>query len=492
MRLFPENTSAMRRLFILVIVTIASYAIILSVSLYSMRKIAKDSSYLYRFQVMSIMDIASVYPDASALKTALLQNDQVSEWRAREFREWDEALRHLRRFQKRYTEQWETANGTNPDAARFRQDLIDNGQIYLLEDESAALREFSRAMSVLSESAPNNANYHVISSNVIALQKSLVALMSVNSKFASADFLILSERARQFRMFAITVSLLAMLVAILLCISVQRAIVPRVNRLVEKVRRFQETGVNEKFVDPGDDEIAVLANAIDAGFCAIENREKDRERFLAIAAHELKTPITSIYGFSSYLSKHSDDVEQRERAIEVINRQSWRLSRLVEDLFLAVKARSGQLRFRPESVELSSLVKKAAQEVEPFVLKQLIQVNAPHKVFVLGDETLLSHALWAFLSQASTLSGGTEPLLVTVERRGTFAFIVVTLPETNLTTESLQVLFSPFHSVEFEGQTSPRASMGLYLCKEIVKLHNGHLNAFVDGGEAFLQMELPA
>lgn len=492
LQILPKNISATRRLRVLIIVTVSSFLIIVCAGLYAMSQIAKDSSFLYRFQVAGLMDISVLFPHASSLKTTLLKHDRVSEWQTAEFREWDESLRYLKRFKRRYEEQWGTVHGTNPDAVRFRRDLVQSGQAYLMDDEARALREFSRAMSVLVETTPSNENYDVATANVLALQNALIALMNINSKYVAAEYLLLSDRAKNFRIFGVTVSVLAMIVTILLAIGVQQAIVPRLGRLVDKVRLFQKTGANEKWVDKGDDEIAVLANAVDAGFSAIENREKDRERFLAIAAHELKTPITSIYGYSSYLSSHPDDLEQRERAIEVINRQSWRLSRLIEDLFLAVKAHTGQLPFRPQSVELAQLVKKAAHEVEPFVLNQRIEIDAPNRVFVLGDDTLLSHALWSFLSQASTLSGGMEPLNVVVERRGIFAFIVISLVKTSLTTESLQILFSPFHSMEFEGRAGSRSGMGLYLCKEIVKLHNGHLSAFVDGDEAFLRMELPA
>ncbi len=491
MPFLKNNPSVMRRLLLLVVATIVSYAVILGVGLYCMRQIAKDSSFLYRFQLVSIEEIATAYPETSNLRTVLLAS-APDQWGYRDYYAWEHSLSKLRNFQERYDDQWRTVQGVTEDARRFRADIAESGQSHLLSEESQAFGDFNRELATLDDVPLKESNVVSLTENILNIQRALVSLLGVNSKYASAAHLILSERANLYRIFAVIVSLVSVVLTTILCFNVRSAIAPRIHRLVEKVRHFQERGVNEKIQDTGDDEIAVLANAIDAGFSAIENREKDRERFLAIAAHELKTPITSIYGFSSFLVEHPEEVDERNRAVEVINRQSWRLSRLVEDLFLAVKARSGQLRFRPESVELTSLLKKAAQEVEPFLLKQEIEVNENEKIFVLGDETLLSHALWSLLSQASTLSGATEPLKVNVQRQGTFASIVINLSESNLTDESMQVLFTPFHSVEFEGQVGARASMGLYLCREIVKLHNGRLNAYVGGGGTYLQMELPA
>src|SRR6185295_4966830 len=114
------------------------------------------------------------------------------------------------------------------------------------------------------------------------------------------------------------------------------------------VRNFQETGKHERIGDTGHDDIAVLANALDAGFTAIASREREREQFLSIAAHELKTPVTSIHGYSSLLVNHPPRAVDVERALKSINRQSWRLSRLIDALFLAIKARTGKLDFEPK------------------------------------------------------------------------------------------------------------------------------------------------
>src|SRR6185436_5719313 len=142
---------------------------------------------------------------------------------------------------------------------------------------------------------------------------------------------------------------------LLMGLLVRRAIAPRIRRLVGKVHRFRDLGVVEQIIDTGDDEIAILGNALDTGFSAIAARDRERDQFLAVTAHELKTPITSIYGFASVLAAHPDDRTVAERAIESIRRQSWRLSRLVEHLFLAMRVRAGEFKFQPNPFDFSAL-----------------------------------------------------------------------------------------------------------------------------------------
>src|SRR5262249_60816974 len=152
---------------------------------------------------------------------------------------------------------------------------------------------------------------------------------------------------------------------------VRRAIAPRIRRLVGKVHQFRDLGVIDKIVDTGDDEIAVLGNALDAGFSAISARDRERDQFLAVAAHELKTPITSIHGFAAVLAAHPHDHMVADRAIEIISRQSWRLSRLVEHLFLAMRMRAGEITFEPKPFDLSALVVRSVSEIKSFFAGQV-------------------------------------------------------------------------------------------------------------------------
>jgi signal transduction histidine kinase len=142
-----------------------------------------------------------------------------------------------------------------------------------------------------------------------------------------------SKRARTSQALLLAIGLAGTVSTLMMGLLVRRAIAPRIRRLVAKVHRFRDLGVVEHFVDSGDDEIAVLGNALDTGFSAIATRDHERDQFLAVTAHELKTPITSIHGFASVLATHPADRTIVDRAIDTISRQSWRLSRLANTSF---------------------------------------------------------------------------------------------------------------------------------------------------------------
>ena len=245
--------------------------------------------------------------------------------------------------------------------------------------------------------------------------------------------------------------------------------------------------MNEQVVDTGDDEIAVLGNALDTGFSAIAARDRERDQFLAVAAHELKTPITSIQGFASLLATHPADHTIVDRAIDSISRQSWRLSRLVEHLFLAMRLRGGEFKFEPKPFDYAALVLRSASEIQPFFPDQVFNCDVEQRVTILGDDALLEHAIWSLITCASALSTGDKPLDIALHATETNARLTIDVPGANLSAQDIQALFVPFGQIEYEKRSGIRAAVGLYLCHQIVQVHRGRLDVSDTGtGVRFL------
>jgi signal transduction histidine kinase len=281
------------------------------------------------------------------------------------------------------------------------------------------------------------------------------------------------------------------ILTLVLGLYVRQAVAPRIKRLVAQVHRFRESGTFERMVDHGKDDIAVLAHALDAGFSSIATRERDREQFLAVAGHELKTPITSIHGYASLLISHPPPATDLNRALAAISRQSTRLSRLIDTLLLAVKARPGKLRFEPKPFDLSELVERVLREIQPLLLKKTFLPQIQENISILGDEALLEHALWSLFACASSLSAEDAPLHVAFYSVDHTASLAIDIKVKGVSLPELQEIFTPFQVVEYESGGGIRSSVGLYLCREIVRIHNGSLRVQESDLWPEFLMELP-
>src|SRR5262249_44623251 len=210
-------------------------------------------------------------------------------------------------------------------------------------------------------------------------------------------------RSRNDRFWLILTGALGTAVTLLLGLHVRRGIAARIMGLVTYVEAFEKTGEHQRIGYTGNDDIALLGNALDAGFSAIASRERERAQFLAIAAHELKTPVTSIHGYASLLA-HSQPNGDLHRAIDTIDRQSRRLSRLIDAMLLIGQVRFGKLHFEPNAFDVSALIVRVIREMEPLLSKNVFAPKVEPNVSILGDEALLEHALWSLFTCASAFS----------------------------------------------------------------------------------------
>jgi signal transduction histidine kinase len=435
------RASVGRRLFLLVTIQTAIALLLVVVAVRTMSRLASDYRHMYEFQFASVAAIGHAMGEATSLKSG--GRSPI-----------------LDDFYRRYREDWETAAGSTSDAIAFRQDLTQAGASDLPRIELKTLADLERSLN---------------SGDAQSVKQSLAALHAINVKYAELENFYVMQRMQFGRTWIIVIGIAGSVLILFLGLRVRRAIAPRIKELVTHVRNFQESGKAERVGDPGNDDITVLANALDAGFTAIASREREREQFLSIAAHELKTPVTSIHGYASLLVNHPPRAVDIERALKSINRQSWRLSRLIDALFLAMKARTGKLNFEPKPFDMSALVDRVLVEMEPLMTRRSFAPQIDECVSILGDEALLEHALWALFTCASTFAVEDSAMHVAffaIDQRARLTFAIsgadVSIPE-------IEELFRPFRFIEYETGSGIRAAVGLYLCREIVRLHNGSL-----------------
>jgi signal transduction histidine kinase len=455
-------------------------------------EIAEDTEYMYRFQLLSLADLGKAQENAATLQTFTRPDAAILGYRAPSAM-IASLVGQLEAFDDRYRTQWQTAEGTSDDARNFRRELVQAGKSSLIEKEKRLIKYFENSIRGLREEGQSS----IVSTDEIRAQapkvrEAIGALLDVNTEYAEIANDHVLHRARTSRLWLLAIGSIGTVLTLTLGLLVHHAIGPRIRRLVGKVHLFRDFGVNEKILDTGDDEIAVLGNALDTGFSAIAARDRERNQFLAVAAHELKTPITSIHGFASLLAAHPDEHTIANHAIEIISRQSWRLSRLVDHLFLAMRMLSGEIKFEPKPFDLSALVVESVSEIKSFFAGRVFTCELQESVTVLGDKPLLEHGIWSLFTCASAMSSREEPLGVILASTQTQARLLIEVPATNVSFHDIESLFVPFGSVQYEDRSGIRAEVGLYLCKQIVQLHSGRLDVS-NRGKAGVQfcMELP-
>lgn len=219
-----------------------------------------------------------------------------------------------------------------------------------------------------------------------------------------------------------------------------------------------------------------------------------RDQFLSIAAHELKTPLTSLLGNAQVIERRAmreGSLPERElRAMHVISAQAKRLSKMIAALLDISRLEQGKLRIELSPVDLCALVERVVEEVQPSLTAHTVECISPddRSIVIDGDELRLEQVLQNLVNNAMKYSLGGGPVRVQVMQRGELACIAVTDHGIGIPPEDIPHLFERFYRA---GNTDERhvsgMGIGLYIVKEIVTLHGGsvEVESTVGSGSTF-------
>jgi len=231
---------------------------------------------------------------------------------------------------------------------------------------------------------------------------------------------------------------------------------------------------------------------------AAEAAVQMRDAFLSIAAHELKTPLTSLLGnvqlIERRITQNGGPSERDRRAIHVASQQGHRLKQMIDALLDASRLEQGQLSITHAPVDFGLLVERVVQEVQLGVTQHTIESHMPTEpVMTLGDELRLEQVLQNLLQNAIKYSPAGGAIVVTVERQTTHAVVQVRDHGVGIPTTAIPHLFERFYRVPDATERHIQGTgIGLYVVKEIVTLHDGTVGVTSqEGGGSTFTIQLP-
>jgi len=211
----------------------------------------------------------------------------------------------------------------------------------------------------------------------------------------------------------------------------------------------------------------------------LQELDQMKSEFIAITSHELRTPITSIRGFVKTLLRNKERLtaEQVGSFMEIIDRQSARLARLVEDLLFVSRIEAGSVRLSMEEVELDRFLREAIESFGPDG-KSRVEVRAePEAATVVIDPQRLEQVLRNLVDNALKFSPPETPVIL--QGRGTSGFVEISVTDRGpgIAPEDRPKIFDRFHQVgEVLSREREGAGLGLYITKRLVEVMGGAIS----------------
>ena len=206
-----------------------------------------------------------------------------------------------------------------------------------------------------------------------------------------------------------------------------------------------------------------------------------KDNFLSSVSHELRTPLTSIRSFSEILLQYQDAEESvKQEFIGIINAESERLTRLIDDVLDIARIEAGEMKFEPTVLDLPALVRDVAKSLSPISDKRGVEVKIllPRSLpKVDGDRDRLHQVLTNLLSNALKFSGEGTSVEVGARIDGAGMLEVAIRDHgPGIPAEHLERIFEKFRQVEDNRAGKPQGTgLGLAICREIISLHGGRI-----------------
>lgn len=218
-----------------------------------------------------------------------------------------------------------------------------------------------------------------------------------------------------------------------------------------------------------------------------------KDEFIGMASHELKTPLTSIYGYLQLLERTLKEDMSRDLARKTI-RQVIKLNGLVSDLLDVSKIQAGKLQLNCKPFYLKELL------IESMDMAQ--QISGSHKmelvfekddILITADKQRLEQVLTNLLSNAVKYSPHSNRVILTVENDDNTVKVSVQDFGIGIPLSQQKKIFSRFYRVEGLEPVYSGLGIGLYISREIIHMHHGELWVESKEGEgSIFSFRIPA
>jgi signal transduction histidine kinase len=283
---------------------------------------------------------------------------------------------------------------------------------------------------------------------------------------------------------------LALLLALVVGYLVARALTRRVKRLEVAAEEVAAGNFEHPIPIDSADELGELAVAFNQMQNQLAQLSSAREKFIATASHELRTPIFSLGGFVELLEDEDMDEETRKRFLVQVREQIERLSKLSVDLLDLSKLESGSLELRPEQVDLGELTRSVSGEFEPALAQHDSHLElrlASRHIDVTCDPVRVAQIVRILIDNALTHTQPGTRIVVTAGRVNGYVRLSVRDDGQGIDAAAVSRIFEPFYT----GDDVQGSGLGLAIASELAERMAGRLSVQSGDGATTFTLEIP-
>lgn len=226
-----------------------------------------------------------------------------------------------------------------------------------------------------------------------------------------------------------------------------------------------------------------------------QRARSERDEFLSLVTHEIKNPLTSITGYTDF-AEEAVKKNEHQTALEsltIVRSEARRILRLAEDLLDASRMTAGRFTVKMgDEVDLPSIAKQVANRYGTTTGRKIDLEVRGEFPRVKGDAMRLSQVVENLISNAVKYSPEESPITVLLDADSSRVRLSVSDRGPGIPKEKIPLIFERFYRVEENGTVVKGTGLGLFISREIVKMHRGSIEVSSKEGEgSTFTVELP-
>jgi signal transduction histidine kinase len=271
-------------------------------------------------------------------------------------------------------------------------------------------------------------------------------------------------------------AIVGLIIAIALAWFISRSIARPLQALASAAPAVAQGHFDQQVPVTGPPEVRAVAESFNRMSGEVRANQQAQRDFLANVSHDLKTPLTSIQGYSQAIIDGA--AKDPAQAASIIYEEASRLNRMVIELTDLARIQAGRLSMQTTAIDMGQIVAAVAQRLSVVANKKglRLDVQAEPMPEIAGDGDRLAQVMVNLISNAIkyTPSGGTVTVQTCLAEQG--VEVIVQDTGIGIPTEDLPRIFERFYQVDKARGPKRGTGLGLAITAEIVHAHGGRIS----------------
>lgn len=210
----------------------------------------------------------------------------------------------------------------------------------------------------------------------------------------------------------------------------------------------------------------------------LKQMEELRQEFISNVSHEIQSPLTSISGFASALQDEKISKNERKHYLDIIEKESKRLSKLSDNLLKLTSLESDQHPFERKEFRLDNQIRKIILLYEPQWMEKNLDLDVSlNKVAVSADEDLLSQVWNNLIHNSIKFTPSKGKIRIWLEEKVNEVVVKISDTGIGISEEGQIHIFERFYKADkSRNRTKGGNGLGLSIVKKIIEMHNGTIS----------------